>query len=386
MGGESGYLRRALAMVSAVVLLTLGGLVIGSPARACACGGVVAGDGEDVEVSHEAAAVAWDGSNEDIVLQMDMAATTDEAALIIPTPTKPTVHLAQPDFFDDLRAMAEPRTEVDYTWWPSSDAATGHGEALDDGAEEDSSMSARGSAVASSSVRLDSLETEIFAAGDVDELTDWLRAGHYVMSDQMAAAMTPYVSEGWYFVALRLQSTRGTLTGQLQPIRLSFESNSLIYPMRMSTAARTDQDVTTYVIADTQVRRTDPTATSTPATLQFAGPIDTALKRSGTWAELRGGGDYLTVINQHFWDPAQQILSDFTFAAAPGAADYQQVVHVTRMREILGLPAGPVLIALFLLLIGAPLGYALRRRPGRRDAVVPVREHRRSSEASSFGH
>src|SRR5699024_8525633 len=115
MSGEFGSLRRALAMVAAVVLLTLGTVVVASPAKACACGGVVATEGESVQVGHEAAAVAWDGQVEDIVLQMDMTASTDDAAVIIPTPTKPEVELADPDFFADLREMAAPQREVNYS-------------------------------------------------------------------------------------------------------------------------------------------------------------------------------------------------------------------------------------------------------------------------------
>ena len=389
MSGEFGGLRRALAMIGAVVLLTLGTVVVASPAKACACGGVVAAEGESIEVGHEAAAVAWDGQVEDIVLQMDMTASTDDAAVIIPTPADPEVQPADPDFFADLREMAAPRQDVNYTWWPTSqseeqDAAGGAQAAHDlEGDETD----AGGRFSAGESVDLDNLQTKVFAAADVDELTEWLRDRHYVMSDAMASAMTPYVSEGWYFVAIHLRSGGDSLTGALQPIHLSFESNSLIYPMRMSTAAHTAQDVTTYVIADSQVRRTDPTATSTAATLQFAGPLETDLQRSRTWGELAAAGDYLTVINQHFANPSAQILSDFTFAGSPGAPDYQQVVQVTKLRQILGLPAGPVLVVLILLLAAAPLGYTLLRRPSRRDGVLPVRQHRRSrGDAASVGH
>src|SRR5699024_16809 len=165
-------------------------------------------------------------------------------------------------------------------------------------------------------IPLDKLQAKAFAAADVDELTEWLRDRHYVMSDAMASAITPYVSEGWYFVAIHLRADGAELSGALQPIHLSFESNALIYPMRMSTAAHTAQHVTTYVIADSQVRRTDPTATSTPATLQFAGPLETDLMRSQTWGQLAASGNYLTVITQDFANPSSQILSDFTFAGS----------------------------------------------------------------------
>src|SRR5699024_3542677 len=136
-------------------------------------------------------------------------------------------------------------------------------------------------------------------------------------------------------------------------------AGSLVYPSRISAAAPTPQLVTTYVIADGQVRHTDPTVTTTPGELRFAGPIDTGLRTSPTWDELAAAGDYLTVMDYEFDDPVRQIISDFTFASAPEAADHQEVVVQTRMRMIAGFPAGPVLLVLGV--VGLVVGFVLVR-------------------------
>src|SRR5699024_12861674 len=95
----------------------------------------------------------------------------------------------------------------------------------------------------------------------------------------------------------------------------------------------------------------------------------------------------LTVTNPHSAKPTAQSLSVFPFAGSPAAPDYQPVVQFAKLRQILGLPAGPVLLVLLLLLAAAPLRYALLRRPSRRDGVLPVRQHRRSrGDAASVGH
>src|SRR5699024_5282395 len=73
---------------------------------------------------------------------------------------------------------------------------------------------------------------------------------------------------------------------------------------------------------------------------------ETDLRTSPTWDELAATGDYLTVMDYEFDDPARQVISDFTFASAPDVADHQEVVVQTRMRMIAGLPAGPVLLVL----------------------------------------
>lgn len=348
--GELGCLRRAAATAVSIVLLTLGGLLLAEPAQACACGGAVSAEGEQLTVDREVAALAFDGSTEDIVMQLDMTADADDAAVIVPTPSAPDVQLADEGFFADLEAMAAPRVEYDYTWWPEGGGAAG----------ADAGVEPVGGVEVLDTVPLGPLEATVLSATDADGLTDWLRENDYVMSDPMADALSPYVSEGWYFVAIRMVAEQGTLTGQVQPVHLSFAAGSLIYPMRISAAAQTPQLVTTYVIADGPVRHTDPTVTTTPGELRFAGPIDTDLRTSPTWDELAATGDYLTVMDYEFEDPARQVISDFTFASAPDVADHQEVVVQTRMRMIAGLPAGPVLLVLGV--VGLVVGFVLVRR------------------------
>ena len=359
--GEFRRLRRALAMTGSVTMLALGGVLVAEPAQACACGGAVSPEGEELTVHREVAALAWDGDTEDIVMQLDMITDADDAAVIIPTPTEPEVQLAEDSFFEELAEMAAPRVENDYTWWPQwqgsgADAGAGGAEPV-------------GGVEVLQTVPLGPLEASVLSATDADGLTDWLREHEYVMSDPLADALTPYITEGWYFVAIRMVAEQGTLNGEVQPVHLTFPSSSLIYPMRISAAAEVPQEVATYVLADGQVRHSDPTGTGAPGELRYAGPVDETLQTSPTWGQLAAGGDYLTVIDHVFDDPAEQITSDFTFASAPEAADYQQVVQVTRMREIAGLPAGPVLLVLGLgaVVVGA---VAVRRfRPAGDGAV-----------------
>ncbi|WP_168211911.1 DUF2330 domain-containing protein [Ruania zhangjianzhongii] len=336
--GEFRRLRRALAMAGSVIMLALGGVLVAEPAQACACGGAVSAEGEALTVDREVAALAWDGSTEDIVMQLDMITDADDAAVIIPTPSEPEVQLAETSFFDELAEMAAPRVEDTFTWWPQWEdigPADGAGAAEPTGGVE-----------VLDTVPLGPLEASVLSATDADGLTDWLREHEYVMSDPLADALTPYITEGWYFVAIRMVAEEGTLNGEVQPVHLSFPASSLIYPMRISAAAEVTQHVSTYVLADGQVRHSDPTGTSEPGELRYAGPVDESLQTSPTWDQLAAAGDYLTVIDHVFDDPAEQITSDFTFASAPDAADYQQVVQVTRMREIAGLTAGPVLLVL----------------------------------------
>ena len=64
------------------------------------------------------------------------------------------------------------------------------------------------------------------------------------------------MSERWSFVAIKLTSPNA-LSGLLDPIRLEFDSDTLVYPMRMSVAATGTQMVDLYVLTDHRQQRTD---------------------------------------------------------------------------------------------------------------------------------
>jgi hypothetical protein len=67
---------------------------------------------------------------------------------------------------------------------------------------------------------------------------------------------------------------KGELTGQLQPLTLSFKSDKVSYPMRLSRSAKQPQTIDLYVLAN---HRMDPTAVPVardkPA-VEFAGRLD----------------------------------------------------------------------------------------------------------------
>ncbi|CAM3512068.1 DUF2330 domain-containing protein [Occultella aeris] len=358
-------LRRGIVLTAVGIIAALGAVVVPTPAQACACGGYVAADGYEVAVNREVAAIAWDGETERILLEMDVLTDAPDAALLIPTPAPAEVALGDSEMFDELLDVIAPEVEVTYTWWPEASFGDGAG-AAPGAAAPDLGVDVL------ETVDLGPLEASVLSADDADGLAQWLDEHGYVMQDGLATALRPYITEGWYYVAMRLTTDAADLSGELQPVDLTFASESLIYPMRLSAAAATDQFVRTYVFADRRMARTDASEDTASVDLRFAGAVDPAAVENPTLAEIAGVTPYLTVMDQWFHEPSTEIVSDFTFSASTQTGDYREVVHETRMREILGMPAGPVLT--FLGLVAAALalligGRAVSRRARRRSAV-----------------
>lgn len=328
------------AIVLATVLVAID-LTVAPVARACACGGFVASDGEQIAANAEYAVLSSDGTTEQMILSMNARTVTKDAALLIPTPTPATADLAETGVFDQLRAATAPEIRVQYAWWPDLSDGMGSGAAAPG--------SPGGDVRVLSTRRLGPLEVTVLAASDADRLTGWLRSHHYVMRAAMADALRPYVDEGWYYTAIRLTTDAKNLSGALHPVRLTFRSERLVYPMRLSVAARESQFVRTYVFADHQVRRTDSTADGSPGpSVYFAGPLPRSALTAGSLRAMQTDHPYLTVIDQYVSRPSEQIVSDFTFAPAARDVPYRQVIYRTRMRTILGVPAGPAIVTMII--------------------------------------
>lgn len=324
------------AGVLAALLLALAALTGGAavPAAACACG-AVAGTGDTATVNNEVALVHWDGARQTILMQLALRADGDRAALVVPTPAPATVSAGSPDTFTELERRTAPEVVTERDFFGSGDF---------DGL---SSGAAPGAApTVLNQVTLGPLEATTLTGGGLDGVRNWLRDNGYRMRPEVVETLAPYLAEGWSFVAIRLTGADG-LDGALDPVRLTFDATAPVYPMRMSSAATLPQSVRLYVLGEHRVRRADPDVPNQVTEVEFAGRLaetDDPLLRELT----AGGTDYLTELAVSITEPSR-ITSDFTFADADSDAEHRERITRTEQVQVLGAPAGPVILGAALL-------------------------------------
>jgi hypothetical protein len=335
-----------------VVVLLAANMVLAAPSQACACGAAVAPQGSRATMNHEVALVHWDGTTETIVMQLAMNASTDNVALVVPTPAPATVTLADKASFAELDSLSAPRI-VQRKHWKL-------GLALMAGAPRDAATAAARAPDVVNQVQLGPLEATTLAGGDLAGLQKWLSDNGYAIRPEVSDALGPYVRDGWSFVAMRLTST-APIVGGLSPVRMTFQSTQLVYPMRLSVAAQSAQQVTVFTLSDHRQQRTDPDAARQHTEVQFAGNVSEV--HDPLLRELAGNhGAYLTKI-QVDANP-EQISSDFSFANAPNDDAYRQVVVVNRDAII---PIELVVLGLLVFAgIVATVGFLTVRRRRRR--------------------
>ncbi|MDT5350237.1 MAG: hypothetical protein QOH91_3524 [Mycobacterium sp.] len=341
-----------LAVVAVVLVwVTMVTMALAAPSHACACGAVVAPPDAQATLNHEVALVHWDGSIENIVMQLALNTSTDNVALVVPTPTPATVTVADNATFGELDSLTAPEIKKRRHWTVGSIFE----------ASADRAAAPTGAPSVVNQVQLGPLEATTLAGGDLAGLQKWLADNGYAIRPAVSAALDPYVRDGWSFVAMRLTSTT-PIVGGLKPVRMSFQSSRMVYPMRLSVAASGAQQVTIFTLSDHRQRRTDADASDRSTQVQFAGNVSSAV-RDPLLRELAGNhGAYLTKMQVDLPKPSQ-ITSDFAFGNAPNDDPYRQVVYVDRDVAI---PIELILLAALIfgvvITVGVVISVVLRRR------------------------
>jgi Uncharacterized protein conserved in bacteria (DUF2330) len=304
---------------------------LATPAWACGCGAYIPNQA-GATVTDERALIAWDGDTEDILMSFNVSGSSNTAAWVMPVPSAADVSLGDPETFRELGRLTAPRVEYRDSWWPTFSWLSAD-ESLDAGA----APSGVGVNVVGRQ-RIGPFDVTRLAANDPSELAKWLADNGFPHPDGLDENLAPYIADRWEIVAIQLvpADQGATLTGDLQPLRLSFESDAVVYPMRLSRSATMPQTVDLYVLADHRMDpKSVPVAGQNPS-LQYAGLVEGA-DVSPALADYVGDGAFLTRWNDDIGEPAL-INGDYVFEQPASDTTYQQVIFRTRDRgDITGL-------------------------------------------------
>lgn len=334
---------------------------IAVPAWACACGAYIP-DSASAAVVDERALITWDGTTQDILMSFNVRGGSQKAAWVMPVPAASHVTLGDGAVFEELARITAPRIEYRDSWWPTFDWLGGFAAAEGDASgAPGSDVSVRGQQ------RIGPFAVTRLAADDPAALTNWLAGSGFPQPPDLERNIAPYVADGWEIVAIRLvpDAEGQQLTGNLQPLRLSFTSENVVYPMRLSRSAKVPQAVDLYLLAE---HRMDPFAVPVAGeqpTLEFAGPV-AAESVSYALRPYLESGTYLTRWSNDLNEPAS-IDGDYVFEPADSDAAYQKVIHEYRDHgDVTGffLLAGSALAAI-LTIVAVLVIWAWRARQAR---------------------
>ncbi|HMN28471.1 MAG TPA: DUF2330 domain-containing protein, partial [Caldilineaceae bacterium] len=165
------------------------------PLYACGCGVYIPRENDGGNVLQERALLRWDGQSQEIVMELDVAGESSEAAWILPVPARAEVKLGDAALFHALYELTRPQIEA-----RRRQAIPGFGGAASEGA-----VGAGRPVTVLERSELCPFEVSNLAASDAAALADWLDENGYTFPPGLDEVVRPYVEENWYFVAIRLR-------------------------------------------------------------------------------------------------------------------------------------------------------------------------------------
>ena len=305
----------------ALVSLLLVATSAATPANACGCGAFAPTPDAQVAVATESAVISHVDGVENIVLSVGVDSEALQTGLIIPTPSPATVSAGSGTLLSEAESAIAPSVVYVDDWW-GTDAGLGETDAPE----------------VLDKVTVGALEATTLAASDSNGLGSWLQQNGFQIPVESSSLITQYVAKGWYFVAVKL-SNEQKLDGLLDPIQVSFATDTIVYPMGMSRAAAAGQSLRLYVVSESRVRPVPAEALdgrlNAAQRTVWAGPV--------AGGELGALGSYLTAIDLRYDAPALQIGGDIALVPAPNNDVVDPTAVVIRPIELLGFPLGTLL-------------------------------------------
>ncbi|MBN2537586.1 DUF2330 domain-containing protein, partial [candidate division WOR-3 bacterium] len=219
-------------MIRALACLWLGS------ALALADGGMVAPPDESVAEYGQVAVIKHFAGVEELTIAAQFEATSG-FAWIIPVPSRPEVDSALPDLFGALWEHCRP-VRRGGGFWCSSFAPLGRyeGELGGNVQKLDSGL-------------VGDWEWRLFRTTEPDTLVRYLDSLGYELPPDLGPALDHYTDKGWehFIVCRRREGANGHIVAHAG-IRLTFESDSAVYPLRISRISSEENPVILYVLAE----------------------------------------------------------------------------------------------------------------------------------------
>ena len=178
-----------------------------------------------------------------LILSVSFEGDAEDFAWVIPVPNKPEIAVSDPELFWELYDFT--RTEIPSPGFGClffGGAAPGDQDGVDVIEEQ----------------VVGPYATAILSATNATALADWLNANGYIFPEDGEEIISEYIEKEWYFVATKINAVEedtgyALAEGAIDPIVLSFASDKIVYPLRITSLSATNAtppQVLLYVFAD----------------------------------------------------------------------------------------------------------------------------------------
>lgn len=200
---------------------------------------VIAPVNRQVEETGQRAVIWWDGKKETLIVSTTYKGDTADFAWVIPVPSRPEVTTSKDELFVALNQYTT-LNSVDTYPKPLGFGYIG------------SNIDVRTGVTVYETKRVDVYDISVLSAKSTWELRQWLQTRGYAYPSDREHLLSSYVNKGWYFVAVKVADDSvnyagsGLREGHPTPIKITFNTDQAIYPLKISGAKASVPTPTPY--------------------------------------------------------------------------------------------------------------------------------------------
>ncbi|MEA1937287.1 MAG: DUF2330 domain-containing protein [Patescibacteria group bacterium] len=180
-------------------------------------------ESEDLYEPYQTALIVFDNNNEELYLNVGYQGDASKFVWIVPTPNLPKVTKAPADLFIELHEITKPKIKYESGYknhWGSTDL-----------------FSDEEKVTVHSKEKIGSYEVSVLSAEGSESLYKWLRANQYQAPEEAKELLDWYINKNWFFTAMRISEDENK---GLHPIKLSFKTDKIIYPLKITQFSTLD--------------------------------------------------------------------------------------------------------------------------------------------------
>jgi MYXO-CTERM domain-containing protein len=233
------------------MLTALLSLSLSSP-PAHACGGFFC-NSQPMDQSAERIVFAIDeiAKTVEMHVQVTYDGSAEEFAWVVPVPDVPELFVSTDTLFEEVSMRFAPQFTPTFHEEGKCTYGGWYGYSYDDYAlgtpDFSSSPESGGGVIVVDEREVGPYDTATLQAKSTEDLLEWLQENDYDLPDAINPALAPYVADGAYFVALKLQADMDT--GDLQPLAMEFAGTRAMIPIQLTSIAATpDMRLEVYVL------------------------------------------------------------------------------------------------------------------------------------------
>ena len=238
-------------------------MLFGYASIANADGGIFVPPDYNVFETKQQAFIYYHDKIEDLAIMTSYQGNAKDFTWVVPTPSKPEVVKTSSTLFANLDKLTN-------TYEYSGDVTTSFGVAKDSNQTEAVTVIEKKT--------IDMYDTTILKADNEKALFNWMKDNGYNFPEEQSYLLSDYTDNGWFFVISKIrpdlidnEKVSGQLyDGNITPLRLTFATDKIIYPMKLtnlshnyqktlyqnynSTSWRSDIGTNIYVLSDQKTK------------------------------------------------------------------------------------------------------------------------------------